>query len=47
MIKVNDKYFSNAYDAAKYVMTVASEGKKVIIRTVESCEKSQPSRFNH
>ena len=47
MIKVNEKCFSNMYDATKYVVTVVSEGKKAIIRTVESRENPQPKRFNH
>ena len=47
MIKVNEKCFSNMYDATKYVVTVVSEGKKVTIRTVESSENPQPKRFNH
>jgi hypothetical protein len=47
MIKVNEKCFSNMYDATKYVVTVVSEGKKARIRTVESCENPQPKRFNH
>ena len=47
MIKVNEKCFSNMYDATKYVVTAVSEGKKVIIRTVESSENPQQKRLNH
>ena len=47
MIKVNEKCFSNMYDATKYMVRAVTEGKKVIIRTVESSENPQPKRFNH
>ena len=38
MFKVNDRYFHNLYDASKYVMKLAAEGKPVEIREAERSE---------
>jgi len=38
MIRVNEKFFSNTYDATKYVMKLAAEGRKVEIREVKPGE---------
>ena len=38
MVKINNKCFSNNYDATKYVIYLASKGEIVKITTVRSCE---------
>ena len=47
MVKVNGKCFSNMYDASKYVMKALSEKKKVIIRTVDTCEPEQVNKLDY
>jgi len=38
MIKVNNKCFTNNYDATKYVVHLVSKGELVKIRNVKSCD---------
>jgi hypothetical protein len=38
MFKINEEYFSCIYDASKYVLRLAAEGKAVCIRKAQPGE---------